>query len=115
MLKKVLEEFLQIDGVKTAALISRDGFVIELAGASPEDVDALGALGSSSARFFDTFGDSVDKGPLRKLTVEYLGGTITITPPTPDEFLAVITSSGASIGRINFLLDQATKRVAAAV
>jgi predicted regulator of Ras-like GTPase activity (Roadblock/LC7/MglB family) len=115
MLKKVLEEFLQIDGVKTAALISRDGFVIELAGAPPADADALGALGSSSARFFDSFGHSLEKGPFRKLTVEYAGGTITISSPTSDEFLAIITGSGASAGRINYLLAKAGHRVAAAM
>jgi hypothetical protein len=115
MLKSMLEEFLSIDGVSAAALISRDGFVIEIASTEATDVDALGALGSSSARYFNHFGDTLDKGAFRHLSMEYNGGTITIAPLTPDEYLAIITNSGAPIGRISYVLSKAGKRVAAAM
>jgi uncharacterized protein len=115
MLKQMLEEFLSIEGVSAAALISRDGFVIEIADTENTDTDALGALGSSSARYFDQFGTSLDKGRFRNLSLEYHGGTITITPLTREEYLAVITSSGASGGRISYVLAKASKRVIAAM
>jgi predicted regulator of Ras-like GTPase activity (Roadblock/LC7/MglB family) len=44
MLKQILNEFLSINGVATAAVIGRDGFVIEIVQVDPIDTDALGVL-----------------------------------------------------------------------
>lgn len=113
MLKQILEEFLSIDGVIAGALIGRDGFVIDIAEKQPIDSDALGALGSSSMRFFDLGGYSMEMGPVRQLAMEYRGGAIIFTPITADEFLAVITDSRAAMGRVSYALEKTRDRVAA--
>jgi uncharacterized protein len=52
MLKMILPEFPNNFGVTAAALVGRDGFVIDLATNASLDCDVLGALGSSSINFF---------------------------------------------------------------
>jgi uncharacterized protein len=115
MLKRILEEFLSIDGVSTAALVGRDGFVIEIAGTQPVDVDALGALGSSSMRFFDSGMYAPGMGLFRQLAIEYSRGVMIFTPVTRDEFLAIITESQAAVGRVKYVLEKSSQRVAAAM
>ena len=58
LLKQILSEFLKNNGVTTAALVGRDGFVIDVATKASLDPDALGALGSSSINFFYRTGTS---------------------------------------------------------
>ena len=115
MLKRVLEEFLAIDGVTSASLIGRDGFVIEIVSSHPVDTDALGALGSSAMRFFDRGGLSLDMGRVRQLALEYNNGAIVMTAITADEFLAVTTDSQAAMGRVSYALAKTSSRVAAVI
>jgi uncharacterized protein len=115
MLKSILGEFLTIDGVTTAALVGRDGFVIEIVSQQPVDIEALGALGSGLMQFFDRGGYSLEMGPLRQLAIEFGEGAIILTALTSDEFLAVITDSRAAVGRVSYALEKTSARVAAAI
>lgn len=47
MLKQILSEFLQLDGVTAAVVAGRDGFVIESAVSGDVDIEALGAMAST--------------------------------------------------------------------
>ena len=102
-------------GVNVAALIGRDGFVIEIVGTQSIDIDGLGALGSSQMAFFEKGGYSMDMGRLRQLAIEYGDGAIIFTAITSDEFLVVITDSRAAMGRISYVLAKTSERVAAVI
>ena len=115
VLKQILEEFLLIKGVTAAALVGRDGFVIEMAGTSPVDIDFLGAFGSCSVRFFDFDEYSRDLGPFRQLSIKFGEGTVIFTPITSEEFLAIISDSPTGIGRILRDIERKCKRIAAAI
>lgn len=52
VLRQILSEFLTIPGVTAAALVGRDGFVIDAAAPGSPDYDALGALSSDALIFF---------------------------------------------------------------
>jgi predicted regulator of Ras-like GTPase activity (Roadblock/LC7/MglB family) len=112
MLKQILEEPLNIEGVTTVALIARDGFVIEFAQKLPLDMEALGALGSCSMKFFHKFGDWVHRGPVKHIELEYYDGAIVITRLSQDEFLAIITDTKSALGQITFMLPKISARVA---
>jgi len=115
MLKQILGEFLQIEGVTTAALIGRDGFLIDYVGSEPEDKDALAALGSCAMAFFTRAGLALDMGRARQSVLESEGGTIIFTQINDDELLAVMTGAQSPSGRISYILPKITTRVAAVI
>jgi len=115
MLKCVLEEFLQIDGVNTAALIATDGFLIDYVGSEPADKDALAALGSCAMQFFSRTGIALDLGPVRQSVLEYGEGTVIFTQIGNEEILAVITGTDSPLGRLAYILPKITTRVAALI
>jgi predicted regulator of Ras-like GTPase activity (Roadblock/LC7/MglB family) len=91
MLKKILREFLSIDGVIAAALIGRDGFVIEsVQKHRKSDTDALGALCSGSIRFFERSGVIMKMGSPRQIMLEYKEGVLILTPVTAKNSLRLL-------------------------
>lgn len=115
VLKQILEEFLSIKGVTAAALVGRDGFVIEMAGTSPVDIDALGAFGSCSVRFFDYDEYTRDLGPFQQLSIKFDGATVIFHPLTSEEFLAIITDSETRMTRILPAIEKRCKRITAVI
>jgi predicted regulator of Ras-like GTPase activity (Roadblock/LC7/MglB family) len=115
MLKRVLEEFLQIEGVTTAALIATDGFLIECAGRDPLDKDALAALGSCAMQFFSRAGAALDRGEARQYVLEHENGSIIFMRISDDELLAVITGIQSSPGRLAYILPKISTRVSAVI
>ncbi len=117
MLKQILKEFLDITGVTTAALVGRDGFIIDLAGKASLDRDAIGVLGSSSLIFFEMEKGAarLDGGNLRQMMLEYQNGAIILTPVTREEFLMVLTNTTNGLGHMAYLIANTRQRVAAAL
>jgi predicted regulator of Ras-like GTPase activity (Roadblock/LC7/MglB family) len=115
MLKCVLEEFLQIEGVNTAALVATDGFLIDYVGSEPTDKDALAALGSCAMQFFSRTGSALEMGPVRQSVLEYGDGTIIFTQIGDEELLAVITGTESTLGCLAYILPKITTRVAALI
>ena len=66
MLKPLLEEFLKIEGVSTAVVIGRDGFVIESAVSGKVDIEALGAMASTGLGTSEAMGITLGKGNSRR-------------------------------------------------
>jgi uncharacterized protein len=115
MLKQILEEFLSIDGVTAAALVGRDGFVIEIVETYPTDSDALGALCADSVQFFERSGVAMERGSLRQVMLEYLDGVLILTPVTRDEFLAILADTSTVLGRLTYTLAKTSSRVLAVI
>lgn len=115
MISRLLNEFLQIEGVTTAALIGQDGFLIESAGSGPVDKDALAALGSCAMTFFSRAGKILDRGGARQFVSEHENGSIIFTPVSDDVLLAVITETQSGAGRLAYILPKITPRVAAVI
>jgi len=117
LLKQILTEFLDITGVTTAALVGRDGFIIDMAGKASLDRDAIGALGSSSLIFFEMEKGAarLDGGNLRQMMLEYQNGAIILTPVTKEEFLMVLTNTTNGLGHMAYLIATTSPRVAAAL
>ena len=117
MLKQVLEEFLSLEGVTTAAVVGLDGFVIEIAETRRSDADALGALCSSAMRFFEAGGKSMRMGSVRQIVLESRNGNLILTPITGEEFLAILTNTDSKtvLGTLTYSLAKSSYRLAAAM
>jgi predicted regulator of Ras-like GTPase activity (Roadblock/LC7/MglB family) len=115
MLKMILNEFLSIEGVTAAALVGRDGFVIEIVQTHPSDLDELGALCSGSISFFERNGALLKMGSLRQIIFEHQDGIMVFTPVTTEEFLIIITNTNTGLGHLAFSLATISSRVAAVI
>jgi uncharacterized protein len=115
MLKQILSEFLSVNGVAAAALIGRDGFVIEIVQVYPVDIDALGVLCSGQLKFFERKGRELRMGLPRQIVQEYRDGTLLISPVTWDEFLVVLTKTNRGLGHLANTLPKISERIAAVI
>lgn len=115
MIRHLLEEFLQIEGVTTAALIGTDGFLIESSGSTPENEEALAALGSSAMAFFSKAGNILDLGKARQFVLDHDDGSIIFTQVSEDTLLAIIAGTRSGAGRLAYILPKITPRVAAVI
>lgn len=115
MLKQILSEFLMYNGVTTAALVGRDGFVIDMTANASLDPDAIGALGSSSINLFEKGGAVMEGGKLRQMMLEYQNGAIILTPVGKEEFLMILTDTTKGLGLMADKIANTRKRVAAAM
>ena len=115
MLKEILKEFLLIEGVTSAALIARDGFLIESIQNETADSEALAALGSCALRFFTGIGTSMQMGHAQQIVFEYRAGAIILTRVSDDELLAIITDKRSTLGHLAYMLPKISTRVAAVI
>lgn len=115
VLKQILSEFLTFNGVTTAALVSRDGFVIDMTANATLDSDAIGALGSSSINLFEKGGAAMECGKLRQMMLEYQNGAIILTPVSKEEFLIILTDTTNNLSHMASLIASTRRRVAAAM
>jgi predicted regulator of Ras-like GTPase activity (Roadblock/LC7/MglB family) len=115
MLKQILSEFLSVNGVAAAALIGRDGFVIEIVWVDPLDSDALGVHCSGQMKFFERKGRELRMGLPRQIVQEYRDGTLLIFPVTWDEFLVVLTTTNSGLNQLADTLPKISERIAAVI
>jgi uncharacterized protein len=115
MLKPLLEEFLKLEGVTAAVVIGRDGFVIESAVSGKADLEALGAMASTSLGTSEVMGTILEKGDLYQIVVELQKGPILVSPLSADELIAIVAESSTNIGRIRYDLKKNRERLIAAL
>lgn len=117
-LAPALADLLAVRGVRSAAVASLDGFVLEAAGPDAGEGDAIaglvaGALASSRA-LAELFGD----GELRQATIEYERGPVLLAPlpePARDHVAVLVLDDLAALGRARLALRRVRDALAQAV
>ncbi len=115
MLRRVLEEFLQIGGVTSSALISHDGFLIESAGPLPCDRDELAVLASCAMDFFSRAGTGLGRGSARQFVLEHDEGSVIVIRVSGEELLVIIAGVHSRTGSLAYIIPKITTRVAAVI
>ncbi|HVP94334.1 MAG TPA: roadblock/LC7 domain-containing protein [Methanoregulaceae archaeon] len=115
MLKQILQEFLQGEGVTAAVVVGRDGFVIESAVSGKMDIDAIGAMASTGLGSAEAMGKELDKGDIIQTLLEMDQGPIILSPLTTSEMIAIVANATASSGRIRYDLKKNRERLIAAL
>jgi predicted regulator of Ras-like GTPase activity (Roadblock/LC7/MglB family) len=115
MLKQILGEFLNLDGVSAAVVVGRDGFVIESAMSGKMDIDALGAMASTGIGTSEAMGRELGKGDLTQMLVELDKGPIIVSPLSKDELIAIVAENSSNLGRIRYELKKNKERLVAAL
>jgi predicted regulator of Ras-like GTPase activity (Roadblock/LC7/MglB family) len=113
-LKDVLGDLTKKPGVIAAAVVSRDGFVIEgLTSEEELDLDALGALTSSALIGWESIGADMSAGGPQMLLVEFESGPISVSPVAGDAVLVVMGNRLCNLGRMRIEASRVREAVAA--
>ncbi|WOF17170.1 dynein regulation protein LC7 [Methanoplanus sp. FWC-SCC4] len=116
MLKQILSEFLQLDGVTAVVIAGRDGFVIESASVSGDvDIEALGAMASTGLGTSEAMSRELGKVEMQQVIVELEEGPILISPLSEDELIAIVADRSVNVGRIRYELKKNRERIIAAL
>jgi len=115
MLNRILSDLTKVEGVNAAAIVGRDGFIIEHVANIQMDVDALGAMASTSVGTSEAMGIELGKGNFEQVIVELEKGPIILSLVTENEILAIVAESGANIGRIRYEVKKNRDSITAAL
>ena len=102
-LKSVLREFLKVNGVVAAAIVGRDGFVIEHVASGNVDVDALGAMVATAIGTSESLGNEFSLGGLDQYLVEFTEGKV-VMAAAGEDILSLITDNSAVIGGVRYAI-----------
>lgn len=111
-IKEELQMFLDTDGVTAAAIVGRDGFVIESASSIQLDQDALGAVVASAIGASEMIGNDFQMGMLKQYLLEFETGKAIIAT-VGSEILVLITNASAIIGSVRYTVKKNIERLAA--
>ncbi len=115
MLKRILGDLVKVEGVSAAAVVGRDGFVIEHVANIQMDVDALGAMASTSVGTSEAMGIELNKGTFEQVLIEMEKGPVMLSLVSASEILAVVAEPGSNVGRIRYEVKKNKDRIAAAL
>ncbi|MBP7865377.1 MAG: roadblock/LC7 domain-containing protein [Acidobacteria bacterium] len=106
-LPELLKELILVEGINTAVLVSRDGFVIEAVSRGGKvDTEAVGAVISTGVGSSEVVGNELGIGQLQQGMFEYKDGIIVISLLGADSILAVVATTGANLGNIRYQLKK---------
>lgn len=102
-LKRLLGELVRTDGVTTAVVVGRDGFVIDSASAGGAvDTEAIGAVISTGIGSAEVMGGELELGAMTQSMFEYDGGIIVMSLAGHDAILAVVAQLEANLGNVRY-------------
>jgi predicted regulator of Ras-like GTPase activity (Roadblock/LC7/MglB family) len=110
-LKEQLQDLVQVEGINTAVIVGRDGFVIEgITSGSSLDIEAVGAVVSTGIGASEVMGRELGVGAMSVGMLEFKDGVIEMSFVGRDAILAVVADSSANLGNVRY---QVKKRLGA--
>jgi predicted regulator of Ras-like GTPase activity (Roadblock/LC7/MglB family) len=98
-----LGDMIKVDGITTAVVVGRDGFVIEgVTGGGRLDTEAVGAVISTGIGSSEVMGRELRLGDMAQAMMEYKDGIIVMTLLGDAAVLAVVADLKANLGNIRF-------------
>lgn len=105
-LTSLLKELADANGVISAMVVSRDGFVIESATNHDIDIEAIGAVVSTGIGSAEMIGKELQVGNINQTMLEFENGVVMMSVIADEVLLAVTISNEANIGNIRYLLKK---------
>jgi CheY-like chemotaxis protein len=99
-------------GVRFAALVDREGFLIESAGEAAMEADVAGALASCLAESSDGIGTELGQGSLLGMILEYEGGMVLLHGVGPSALLVIVLRDAAALGKVRYYVKKALPELA---
>jgi len=105
--KSVLSRLAAVPGVALAALVDREGFLIESAGDMVLEAEAAGALAACLAEASAALGRELVQGTLVGLIAEYEGGLILVNVAGAGAMLATVLCDPTLLGKVRYYVKMA--------
>lgn len=113
-LKGQLNDMLKVDGINAVVVVGRDGFVIEgVSGGSNMDVEAVGAIISTSLGSSEVMGRELGVGGLSQSMLEYDNGVLVMGTLGKDALLCLVCAMGSNLGNVRLQLKKRTPDILA--
>jgi predicted regulator of Ras-like GTPase activity (Roadblock/LC7/MglB family) len=110
-LKALLGELVKVEGVRSAVLVGRDGFVIEGLSHGNLDLDPIGAVISTGLGASEVMGVELKVGELVHSMIEYTNGIVFVSYIGSHAVLAIVADVKANLGHIRFQLRKRTPEI----
>jgi uncharacterized protein len=102
-IKTLLGELMKVEGINSAVVVGRDGFVIDgLTTGNTIDNDALGAMITTGIGSAEVMGSELKVGELTQGMIEYRNGIIVMTHLGAQAVLAVVADLKANLGNVRY-------------
>ena len=114
-LKDLLNEIMKTQGVNTAVVVGRDGFVIDgVFSRGKVDSDVIGAVISTGIGSAEVMGAELKIGEMTQSMFEYNDGVIVLSL-AGEAILAVVADAKANLGMIRYRIKKHSPQIAAAM
>ncbi len=110
-IQKILAEFTQIEGVHTACLVGRDGFLLDSLARAGIDAEMIGAIASSGFGSAESMGNQLGQGNLNMTMLEYNDGPVLFAPVGEEAFLVIVADKDTNLGWIRIAIKKNAKRI----
>ena len=105
-LKAALGQLVGMPGVPLAALVDREGFLIEACGELGVGPEVAGALAACLAESSDGIGRELGQGPLSSMILDYEAGMLLLHGVGPSAILAVVLRDPTSLGKVRYYIKK---------
>jgi CheY-like chemotaxis protein len=106
-LKATLGHLAAMPGVRLAALVDREGFLIEAAGEIGVGAEVAGALAACLAESSEGIGREMGQGALSSMILDYEGGMVLLRGAGPSATLVVVLRDSTALGKVRYYVEKA--------
>lgn len=110
-IQKILAEFTSIEGVHTACLVGRDGFLLDSLARPGIDAEMIGAIASSGFGSAESMGNQLGQGDLRMTMFEFANGPVMFAPVGEDAFLVIVADQETNLGWIRISIKKNANKI----
>ena len=110
-IQKILSEFTNIDGVHTACLVGRDGFLLDWIARKGIDAELIGAIASSGFGSAESMGNQLGQGELTMTMIEYSNGPVLFSPVGTEAILVIVADKETNLGWIRITIKKHSQEI----
>lgn len=110
-IQKILAEFTNIEGVHTACLVGRDGFLLDNLARPGIDAEMIAAIASSGFGSAESMGNQLGQGELRMTMFEFANGPVMFAPVGEDAVLVIVADQETNLGWIRISIKKNSKKI----
>jgi len=105
-LKTALGQLVAMPGVPLAALVDREGFLIEACGELGVAAEVAGALAACLAESSEGIGREMGQGALSSMILDYEAGMVLLHTAGPSAILAVLLRDPTALGKVRYYIKR---------
>lgn len=110
-IQEILAEFTNIEGVHTACLVGRDGFLLDSLARAGIDAEMIGAIASSGFGSAESMGTQLGQGDLLMTMFEFENGPVMFAPVGDDALLVIVADQETNLGWIRISIRKNSKKI----